>query len=134
MEHNKCLFVCFFQKMKFLSSEAYGSPFICVLTFFGSLVWNAASTLVDLCLCYWWFQRFIFFTIWYLNAQDISILYICLRMLYFSLNLLQGGGWKVVASFEGNFPNRIKQLPLDKHFDIKNVKRVLINGFFVTQF
>lgn len=38
--------------------------------------------------------------------------------------LLQGSGWKVVASFEGNFPNRIKQLPLDRHFDINNVKRV----------
>uniref|UniRef100_A0A7N0U5X8 Dynamin N-terminal domain-containing protein n=1 Tax=Kalanchoe fedtschenkoi TaxID=63787 RepID=A0A7N0U5X8_KALFE len=25
----------------------------------------------------------------------------------------EGAGWKVVASFEGNFPNRIKQLPLD---------------------
>lgn len=40
------------------------------------------------------------------------------------LGLLQGGGWKVVASFEGNFPSRIKQLPLDRHFDINNVKRV----------
>lgn len=38
--------------------------------------------------------------------------------------LLQGSGWKVVASFEGNFPNRIKQLPLDRHFDLNNVKRV----------
>lgn len=38
--------------------------------------------------------------------------------------LWQGAGWKVVASFEGNFPNRIKQLPLDRHFDINNVKRV----------
>lgn len=37
---------------------------------------------------------------------------------------LQGSGWKVVASFEGNFPNRIKQLPLDRHFDINNIKRV----------
>uniref|UniRef100_A0A2P2JMF9 Uncharacterized protein MANES_10G110000 n=1 Tax=Rhizophora mucronata TaxID=61149 RepID=A0A2P2JMF9_RHIMU len=36
----------------------------------------------------------------------------------------QGNGWKVVASFEGNFPNRIKQLPLDRHFDLNNVKRV----------
>nr|XP_010928240.1 dynamin-2A isoform X2 [Elaeis guineensis] len=36
----------------------------------------------------------------------------------------EGAGWKVVASFEGNFPNRIKQLPLDRHFDINNVKRV----------
>lgn len=38
--------------------------------------------------------------------------------------LMQGSGWKIVASFEGNFPNRIKQLPLDRHFDINNVKRV----------
>nr|GMD83039.1 dynamin-2A-like [Ipomoea batatas] len=38
----------------------------------------------------------------------------------------EGIGWKVVASFEGNFPNRIKQLPLDRHFDIKNVKRRLM--------
>ena len=37
---------------------------------------------------------------------------------------LQGAGWKVVATFEGNFPSRIKQLPLDRHFDINNVKRV----------
>lgn len=37
---------------------------------------------------------------------------------------VQGSGWKVVSSFEGNFPNRIKQLPLDRHFDINNVKRV----------
>lgn len=40
-----------------------------------------------------------------------------------------------MASFEGNFPNRIKQLPLDRHFDINNVKRVwksffsLLNSF-----
>lgn len=40
------------------------------------------------------------------------------------LIFLQGAGWKIVASFEGNFPNRIKQLPLDRHFDINNVKRV----------
>jgi hypothetical protein len=38
---------------------------------------------------------------------------------------MQGAGWKVVASFEGKFPTRIKQLPLDKHFDMKNVKRVM---------
>lgn len=43
---------------------------------------------------------------------------------------LQGSGWKIVASFEGNFPNRIKQLPLDRHFDINNVKRV----YFVFSF
>ncbi|XP_020589828.1 dynamin-2A-like [Phalaenopsis equestris] len=40
----------------------------------------------------------------------------------------EGGGWKVVASFEGNFPNKIKQLPLDKHFDINNVKRVVLEA------
>ncbi|KAL5854195.1 hypothetical protein ACOSQ4_003997 [Xanthoceras sorbifolium] len=40
----------------------------------------------------------------------------------------EGSGWKVVASFEGNFPNRIKQLPLDKHFDINNVKRIVLEA------
>lgn len=46
---------------------------------------------------------------------------------YVGCFLLQGSGWKVVASFEGNFPNRIKQLPLDRHFDMNNVKRVFIS-------
>ncbi|CAK7357194.1 unnamed protein product [Dovyalis caffra] len=41
---------------------------------------------------------------------------------------LNGNGWKVVASFEGNFPNRIKQLPLDRHFDINNVKRIVLEA------
>ncbi|OAY23841.1 dynamin-2A [Manihot esculenta] len=40
----------------------------------------------------------------------------------------EGAGWKVVASFEGNFPNRIKQLPLDRHFDINNVKRIVLEA------
>ncbi|CAL5012566.1 unnamed protein product [Urochloa decumbens] len=40
----------------------------------------------------------------------------------------EGVGWKVVASFEGKFPTRIKQLPLDKHFDMKNVKRVVLEA------
>ncbi|KAG2256713.1 hypothetical protein Bca52824_076007 [Brassica carinata] len=40
----------------------------------------------------------------------------------------EGSGWKVVASFEGNFPNRIKQLPLDRHFDLNNVKRVVLEA------
>lgn len=40
----------------------------------------------------------------------------------------EGAGWKVVATFEGNFPNRIKQLPLDKHFDINNVKRIVLEA------
>nr|TKR97159.1 hypothetical protein D5086_0000216390 [Populus alba] len=38
----------------------------------------------------------------------------------------EGSGWKIVASFEGNFPNRIKELPLDRHFDINNVKRIVL--------
>ncbi|XP_074302451.1 dynamin-2B-like [Silene latifolia] len=40
----------------------------------------------------------------------------------------EGNGWKVVASFEGNFPNRIKQLPLDRHFDINNVRRIVLEA------
>ncbi|KAJ7967947.1 Dynamin-like [Quillaja saponaria] len=40
----------------------------------------------------------------------------------------EGIGWKVVASFEGNFPSRIKQLPLDRHFDINNVKRIVLEA------
>ncbi|KAG1364354.1 dynamin-2A [Cocos nucifera] len=40
----------------------------------------------------------------------------------------EGAGWKVVASFEGGFPNRIKQLPLDRHFDINNVKRIVLEA------
>ncbi|KAA8528048.1 hypothetical protein F0562_035083 [Nyssa sinensis] len=40
----------------------------------------------------------------------------------------EGSGWKVVASFEGNFPNRMKQLPLDRHFDINNVKRIVLEA------
>ncbi|KAH9782252.1 Dynamin-2A [Citrus sinensis] len=41
---------------------------------------------------------------------------------------MQGSGWKIVASFEGNFPNRIKQLPLDRHFDINNVQRIVLEA------
>ncbi|KAK8574756.1 hypothetical protein V6N12_062438 [Hibiscus sabdariffa] len=40
----------------------------------------------------------------------------------------EGNGWKIVACFEGSFPNRIKQLPLDKHFEINNVKRVVLES------
>ncbi|KAD3067399.1 hypothetical protein E3N88_35279 [Mikania micrantha] len=40
----------------------------------------------------------------------------------------EGNGWKIVASFEGNFPNRIKQLPLDRHFDLQNVKRIVLEA------
>uniref|UniRef100_J3MT40 dynamin GTPase n=1 Tax=Oryza brachyantha TaxID=4533 RepID=J3MT40_ORYBR len=41
---------------------------------------------------------------------------------------VEGAGWKVVASFEGKFPTRIRQLPLDKHFDMKNVKRIVLEA------
>ncbi|EOY17160.1 Dynamin-like 3 isoform 3 [Theobroma cacao] len=40
----------------------------------------------------------------------------------------EGTGWKIVASFEGSFPNRIKQLPIDRHFDINNVKRIVLEA------
>ncbi|CAI0556017.1 unnamed protein product [Linum tenue] len=40
----------------------------------------------------------------------------------------EGSGWKIVASFEGNFPNRMKQLPLERHFDINNVKRIVLEA------
>ncbi|XP_057502438.1 dynamin-2A-like [Actinidia eriantha] len=40
----------------------------------------------------------------------------------------EGSGWKIVASFEGNFPKRIQQLPLDRHFDINNVKRIVLEA------
>ncbi|KAG2714035.1 hypothetical protein I3760_03G007200 [Carya illinoinensis] len=40
----------------------------------------------------------------------------------------EGSGWKIVASFEGSFPNRMKQLPLDRHFDINNVKRIVLEA------
>ena len=41
--------------------------------------------------------------------------------------LLQGGSWKVVTSFEGALPSRIKQLPLNDLFDLNNVKKVTSN-------
>ncbi|KAK4285071.1 hypothetical protein QN277_001815 [Acacia crassicarpa] len=44
------------------------------------------------------------------------------------INTGEGAGWKIVASFEGNFPNRMKQLPLDRHFDINNVKRIVLEA------
>ncbi|KAG8094241.1 hypothetical protein GUJ93_ZPchr0012g21536 [Zizania palustris] len=40
----------------------------------------------------------------------------------------EGSGWKIVASFEGKFPDRIKQLPLDRHFDLSNVKRIVLEA------
>lgn len=40
----------------------------------------------------------------------------------------EGAGYKIVASFEGNFPSRIKQLPLDRHFELNNVKRIVLEA------
>ncbi|TYJ12778.1 hypothetical protein E1A91_A10G003900v1 [Gossypium mustelinum] len=40
----------------------------------------------------------------------------------------EGNGWKIVSSFEGSFPNWIKQLPLDRHFDMNNVKRIVLEA------
>eukprot|EP01018_Ginkgo_biloba_P005819 Gb_19014 [translate_table: standard] len=38
------------------------------------------------------------------------------------------GGWKVVSSFEGNFPSRIKQLPLNELFSFHTVKKVVLEA------
>ncbi|XP_019453389.1 PREDICTED: dynamin-2A-like isoform X1 [Lupinus angustifolius] len=40
----------------------------------------------------------------------------------------EGAGWKIVGCFEGRFPDRMKQLPLDRHFDINNVKRIVLEA------
>ncbi|KAJ8759509.1 hypothetical protein K2173_007126 [Erythroxylum novogranatense] len=40
----------------------------------------------------------------------------------------EGVGWKIISAFGGNFPNRMKQLPLDRHFDINNVKRIVLEA------
>ncbi|KAG4386199.1 hypothetical protein GLYMA_12G242300v4 [Glycine max] len=40
----------------------------------------------------------------------------------------EGAGWKIVSCFEGRFPDRMKQLPLDRHFDINNVKRIVLEA------
>lgn len=50
-----------------------------------------------------------------------------------SLDTPQGQGWKVVASFEGVLPKRIKSLPLDQMFEISSIKKVsqlMIASFF----
>ena len=40
------------------------------------------------------------------------------------MDIQQGQGWKVVASFEGVLPKRIKSLPLDQMFEISSIKKV----------
>jgi hypothetical protein len=73
-------------------------------------------------------------------ANTLLLMYFCKNFVLLQIFTfchkfsLQGSGWKVVASFEGNFPNRIKQLPLDRHFDINNVKRVESLSYFILLF
>ncbi|CAM6021470.1 unnamed protein product [Sphagnum balticum] len=40
----------------------------------------------------------------------------------------EGDGWKVVASFEGVLPNRIKQLPLDQMFELSSIKKLVLEA------
>lgn len=44
------------------------------------------------------------------------------------INTGEGGSWKVVASFEGALPGRIKQLPLNDLFDLSNVKKIVLEA------
>lgn len=83
----------------------------------------------------WWHSRLLWH--WAISITHYHLCY-CMRSVpflsCFYKYLWQGSGWKVVASFEGNFPNRIKQLPLDRHFDINNVKRVRLLIYFNCKF
>lgn len=44
------------------------------------------------------------------------------------INTGEGGSWKVVSSFEGALPNRIKQLPLNDLFELNNVKKLVLEA------
>ncbi len=46
---------------------------------------------------------------------------------FFLIKSFQGSGWRVVASFEGALPKRMKGLPLDSMFELSSVKKVSIN-------
>ncbi|KAK7269640.1 hypothetical protein RIF29_22374 [Crotalaria pallida] len=46
----------------------------------------------------------------------------------FLASFCSGAGWKIVSCFEGRFPDRVKQLPLDRHFDINNVRRIVLEA------
>jgi dynamin GTPase len=46
----------------------------------------------------------------------------------------EGSGWRVVASFEGALPKRMKGLPLDSMFELSSVKKVSINLSSVLRF
>ncbi len=53
---------------------------------------------------------------------------------FFLMKSFQGSGWRVVASFEGALPKRMKELPLDSMFELSNVKKVSINLSSVLRF
>ncbi|KAH9549389.1 hypothetical protein CY35_10G016700 [Sphagnum magellanicum] len=40
----------------------------------------------------------------------------------------EGSGWRVVASFEGALPKRMKELPLDSMFELSNVKKLVLEA------
>lgn len=40
----------------------------------------------------------------------------------------EGGGWKVVQSFEGALPKRIKQIPLDNLFELSSIKKLVLEA------
>ncbi|EFJ05623.1 hypothetical protein SELMODRAFT_449094 [Selaginella moellendorffii] len=44
------------------------------------------------------------------------------------INSGEGGSYKVVTSFEGTLPNRIKQLPLQELFDLNGLKKVVLEA------
>jgi len=44
------------------------------------------------------------------------------------INTGEGQGWKVVASFEGVLPKRIKSLPLDQMFELSSVKKLVLEA------
>ncbi|KAL7243740.1 hypothetical protein ACSBR1_016042 [Camellia fascicularis] len=77
--------------------------------------------------CYVVATEFVIFLFW-VNAGLMLMAVACWSTAAADLLLLLGSGWKVVASFEGNFPNRIKQLPLERYFDLNNVKRILLEA------
>ncbi|KAJ7525447.1 hypothetical protein O6H91_17G051600 [Diphasiastrum complanatum] len=40
----------------------------------------------------------------------------------------EGGSWRVISSFEGTLPNRMKQLPLNDLFELMNIKKVVLEA------
>uniref|UniRef100_A0A7I4D6I6 dynamin GTPase n=1 Tax=Physcomitrium patens TaxID=3218 RepID=A0A7I4D6I6_PHYPA len=44
------------------------------------------------------------------------------------INTGEGQGWKIVASFEGVLPKRMKGLPLDQMFEISSIKKLVLEA------